>query len=101
MCGSSPNVSPQVKSAKCIGGTVLGFAIVTIIGFGIPPAGPISALGGLFGTIGGSMLCWCARPANFPARFPSRPHPTRVRRPLAAAARRRPARARARTRRRW
>ena len=33
MCGNNPNVAPQVNNAKCIGGTALGFAIVTIIGF--------------------------------------------------------------------
>ena len=59
MCGSSPNVPKEVKTAKCIGGTVLGFAIVTLIGFALGAPGAISALGGLFAVIGGSMLCCC------------------------------------------
>ena len=39
MCGSNPELSPEVNSAKCIGGTALGFAIVTLVGFAIVPWG--------------------------------------------------------------
>ena len=35
MCGSAPNAPKEVSSAKCIGGTVLGFGIVTLIGFAL------------------------------------------------------------------
>ena len=59
MCGSNPNVAKEVGSAKCIGGCVLGFGIVTLIGFALGAPGAISALGGLFAVIGGSMLCCC------------------------------------------
>ena len=51
MCGSNPELSPEVNSAKCIGGTALGFAIVTLIGFAIVPWGLVSAFAGIFGTI--------------------------------------------------
>ena len=59
MCGSNPNVAKEVGSAKCIGGCVLGFGIVTLIGFALGAPGAIAALGGLFAVIGGSMLCCC------------------------------------------
>ena len=44
MCGNNPNVAPQVNNAKCIGGTALGFAIVTIVGFLLDWPGAISAI---------------------------------------------------------
>ena len=59
MCGSNPELRPEVNSAKCMAGTTLGFAIVTIVGFGIWPAGPISALAGILSTIGNSIICCC------------------------------------------
>ena len=59
MCGSAPNAPKEVSSAKCIGGTVLGFGIVTLIGFALGAPGALSAVGGLFATIAGSMLCCC------------------------------------------
>ena len=40
-------------------GTTLGFAIVTIVGFGVWPVGPISALAGILSTIGNSIICCC------------------------------------------
>ena len=59
MCGSNPELSPEVNSAKCIGGTALGFAIVTLIGFAIVPWGLVSAFAGIFGTIAGGIVCCC------------------------------------------
>ena len=59
MCGSNPELRPEVNSAKCLAGTTLGFAIVTIVGFGVWPAGPISALAGILSTIGNSIICCC------------------------------------------
>ena len=59
MCGSNPELRPEVNSAKCMAGTTLGFAIVTIVGFGVWPAGPISALAGILSTIGNSIICCC------------------------------------------
>ena len=59
MCGSAPNAPKEVSSAKCIGGTVLGFGIVTLVGFALGAPGALSAVGGLFATIAGSMLCCC------------------------------------------
>ena len=56
--------SPEVNSAKCIGGTALGFAIVTLIGFAIVPWGLVSALAGLFGVIAGSIVCCCGPKAK-------------------------------------
>ena len=64
MCGSNPELSPEVNSAKCIGGTALGFAIVTLIGFAIVPWGLVSALAGLFGVIAGSIVCCCGPKAK-------------------------------------
>ena len=64
MCGNNPNVAPQVNNAKCIGGTALGFAIVTLIGFAIVPWGLVSALAGLFGVIAGSIVCCCGPKAK-------------------------------------
>ena len=51
MCGSNPELSPEVNSAKCIGGTALGFAIVTLVGFAIVPWGLVSALAGRAGFV--------------------------------------------------
>ena len=59
MCGSNPELSPEVNSAKCIGGTALGFAIVTLIGLAIVPWGTVSAFAGIFGTIAGGIVCCC------------------------------------------
>ena len=42
-----------------LGGAVLGFGIVTLIGFALGAPGALSAVGGLFATIAGSMLCCC------------------------------------------
>ena len=64
MCGSNPELSPEVNSAKCIGGTALGFAIVTLIGFAIVPWGLVSALAGFFGVIAGSIVCCCGPKAK-------------------------------------
>ena len=64
MCGSNPELSPEVNSAKCIGGTALGFAIVTLVGFAIVPWGLVSALAGLFGVIAGSIVCCCGPKAK-------------------------------------
>ena len=54
-----PNVSAQVRSARCIACTILPFAIVTLIGFILGLPGIVGALGGLFGMIGGSILTCC------------------------------------------
>ena len=59
MCGSNPELSPEVNSAKCIGGTALGFAIVTLVGLAIVPWGTVSAFAGIFGTIAGGIVCCC------------------------------------------
>ena len=59
MCGNNPNVAPQVNNAKCIGGTALGFAIVTLVGLAIVPWGTVSAFAGIFGTIAGGIVCCC------------------------------------------
>ncbi len=58
-CGSNPELHPETNSAKCMAGTTLGFAIVTIVGFGVWPVGPISALAGILSTIGNSIICCC------------------------------------------
>ena len=57
MCGSNPELSPEVNSAKCIGGTALGFAIVTIVGFLLDWPGAISAVAGILSVIGNSIVC--------------------------------------------
>ena len=59
MCGNNPNVAPQVNNAKCIGGTALGFAIVTIVGFLLDWPGAISAVAGILSVIGNSIVCCC------------------------------------------
>ena len=59
MCGSSPEVAPEVNKAKCFAGCALGFGIVTLLGFGVPGGGWVSSIGGLLGLIAGSMLCCC------------------------------------------
>ena len=59
MCGSNPELAPEVNKAKCIAGNVLGFGIVTLLGFGIPGGALVSSIGGLLGLIAGSMLCCC------------------------------------------
>jgi hypothetical protein len=59
MCGSNPELAPEVNKAKCLSGAVLAFGIVTLLGFGIPPGGIVSALGGLLSLIGGSIVCCC------------------------------------------
>ena len=61
MCGNNPNVAPQVNNAKCIGGTALGFAIVTIVGFLLDWPGAISAIAGILSVIGNSIVCCCGR----------------------------------------
>ena len=59
MCGSNPEVAPEVNKAKCFAGCALGFGIVTLLGFGIPGGALVSSIGGLLGLIAGSMLCCC------------------------------------------
>ena len=59
MCGSNPEVAPEVNKAKCFAGCALGFGIVTLLGFGVPGGGWVSSIGGLLGLIAGSMLCCC------------------------------------------
>ena len=59
MCGNNPNVAPQVNNAKCIGGTALGFAIVTIVGFLLDWPGAISAVAGILSVIANSIVCCC------------------------------------------
>ena len=79
MCGSNPELSPEVNSAKCIGGTALGFAIVTLIGFAIVPWGLVSALAGLFGVIAGSIVCCSDSPSTMrPLPQPQPPQPPLV-----------------------
>ena len=46
MCGNNPNLAPEVNTAKCIGGTALGFAIVTVVGILLDWPGFISGGGG-------------------------------------------------------
>ena len=64
MCGSNPELSPEVNSAKCLAGAVLAFGIITLLGFGIPPGGIVSALGGLLSLIAGSIICCCGPKAR-------------------------------------
>ena len=64
MCGNNPNVAPQVNNAKCIGGTALGFAIVTIVGFLLDWPGAISAIAGILSVIGNSIVCCCGPKAK-------------------------------------
>ena len=64
MCGNNPNVAPQVNNAKCIGGTALGFAIVTIVGFLLDWPGAISAVAGILSVIGNSIVCCCGPKAK-------------------------------------
>ena len=64
MCGSNPELSPEVNSAKCIGGTALGFAIVTIVGFLLDWPGAISAVAGILSVIGNSIVCCCGPKAK-------------------------------------
>ena len=60
MCGSNPELAPEVNKAKCIAGNVLGFGIVTLLGFAVPGGGGIlPSIGGLLGLIAGSILCCC------------------------------------------
>ena len=59
MCGSNPEVAPEVNKSKCFAGCALGFGIVTLLGFGIPGGALVSSIGGLLGLIAGSMLCCC------------------------------------------
>jgi hypothetical protein len=64
MCGSNPELSPEVNSAKCLAGAVLAFGVITLLGFGIPPGGIVSALGGLLSLIAGSIICCCGPKAR-------------------------------------
>ena len=64
MCGNNPNVAPQVNNAKCIGGTALGFAIVTIVGFLLDWPGAISAVAGILSVIANSIVCCCGPKAK-------------------------------------
>ena len=71
MCGNNPNVAPQVNNAKCIGGTALGFAIVTIVGFLLDWPGAISAVAGILSVIGNSIVKCSAAKAAILADGPS------------------------------
>ena len=59
MCGNNPNLAPEVNTAKCIGGTALGFAIVTVVGILLDWPGFISAAAGILSIIGNSIICCC------------------------------------------
>ena len=71
MCGSNPEVAPEVNKSKCFAGCALGFGIVTLLGFGVPGGGWVSSIGGLLGLIAGSMLCCCCGPKATGRRHPA------------------------------
>jgi hypothetical protein len=69
MCGSNPEVAPEVNKAKCFAGCAIGFGMATF-GFGLAALilsrgasalgyAWVSSIGGLLGVIGGLMLCCC------------------------------------------
>jgi len=59
MCGSNPDLLPEVQSATCFSGLAVAFGGVTFIAGLYWPFGTVSVLAGLFGVIAGAMVCCC------------------------------------------
>ena len=62
MCGANPNLLPEVNSAITTSYVALAFACTTFIAMAIWPLGTASGLVGVFGVVGGSILCCCGPP---------------------------------------
>ena len=62
MCGDNPNLLPEVNSAITTSYVALAFACTTFIAMAIWPLGTASGLVGVFGVVGGSILCCCGPP---------------------------------------
>ena len=62
MCGDNPNLLPEVNSAITTSYVALAFACTTFIAMTIVPLGTASGFVGVFGVVGGSILCCCGPP---------------------------------------
>ena len=60
MCGSNPDLLPEVQSATCFSTLALAFSCVTFLAGMYWPFGTVSMFAGIFGLIGGAMVCCCA-----------------------------------------
>ena len=60
MCGGSPDLLPEVRSATCFSTLALAFSCVTFLATPYIWFGTASALAGIFGVVGGAMVACCA-----------------------------------------
>ena len=65
MCGGSPDLLPEVRSATCFSTLALAFSCVTFLATPYIWFGTASALAGIFGVVGGAMItCAPCAPAR-------------------------------------
>ena len=60
MCGSNPDLLPEVQSATLYSTLAIAFSCTTFLAGMYWPFGTVSMPAGIFGLIGGAMVCCCA-----------------------------------------